>query len=144
MLSPSWTSSRSRPPALTFRRTPASPSLPRGLTDSMRPTAATIPVNIVLIPWLIRSRVGRRLRREARQNPHVVADPVDGMEVQAYAPLKRFRCDEIEHAHRVSAKQTRRQINQQLVDTAFAQQRAVQLVPGLDVQFVDLALAERP
>src|SRR5580698_6038882 len=103
MLSPSWTSSRSRPPALTFRRTPASPSLPRGLTDSMRPTAATIPVNIVLVPCSI----GGGTRREAREDPQVVADPVDGVEVQMVPAFERFRGDEVEHTHRIGAEQTR-------------------------------------
>src|SRR6202012_2814209 len=105
MLSPSWTSSRSRLPALTFRRTPASPSLPRGLTDSMRPTAATIPVNIVLVPCLIPSRAGRGWRREARQNPQVVANPVDGVKVQTHTVFERQRRDQAEHAHRVGAEQ---------------------------------------
>jgi hypothetical protein len=35
------------------------------------------------------------------------------------------------------AEQARCDVDQQLVDAAFAQQRAVQLVAGLDVEFID-------
>lgn len=81
--------------------------------------------------------------REAREDAQVVADALDAVEREPRAVDERRRRGEIEHRGRVRAEQARREIDEQLVDAALAQQRAVQLVARLDVQFVDAALAER-
>ncbi len=80
--------------AAGFPRSDARPrrrSVPSGLTDSMRPTAATIPVNIVLI--LDQNETGGDAAsvslavapagHEARENPQVLADPLDVVKTPA-------------------------------------------------------------
>jgi hypothetical protein len=49
--SPIATSDRSSPPASTRSRTPvgSAPGAPIGSIDSMRPTAATMPVNMLIL-----------------------------------------------------------------------------------------------
>ena len=65
--------------------------------------------------------------------------PADGG--APHALIERRGRREIEHRHRV-AKQAWRHVEQQLVDAALAQQRAMQFVARFDMKLVDRAFAK--
>ncbi|KAG0163496.1 hypothetical protein DFQ30_011482, partial [Apophysomyces sp. BC1015] len=64
------------------------------------------------------------------------------MKLQSHASIECRRRLQVEHAGGV-AEQARRDVQQQLVDAALAQQRAIERVAGFDVQLVDAALGEQ-
>src|SRR6185503_10406746 len=86
---------------------------------------------------------GKHGLRRSRENPEVGADPIDTAERQLQALVERIECRQVEHSLRRVAEKARIQIEQELVDAAFAHERAVQPETGFDVQLVYAALRER-
>src|ERR1700754_378635 len=75
------------------------------------------------------------------EDAQIAVDRRDAVEAQRgafFEPLERPESGKVAP----DAEQLRRDVDEELVDQAFAHERAVQLVPGLDMQFVDAALAE--
>ena len=130
MLSPTATSATSRMPMSTAMRRPS----PFVSVAAMRPTACTIPVNI-------RSSFGH----DARQHAQIIADARHVVERQRDAiGQPRQAVPELGDAPRRIAQQARREVEQELVDHARREQRAVELAARLDVQLVDAARAQLP
>ena len=104
--SPTATSDRSSAPASTVRRTPA-PS-PSGSTRSMRPTVATMPVNM-----------GRVLEvaSEARHQAQIGTDTLDVGETHTAPLVEVVGGLEIEH-RQAGTEQRRREVGEHLVDHA--------------------------
>ena len=83
------------------------------------------------------SRRRQRRRRKRRSAP--TRRHVDDAEIEALLePLERPERGQAPAA----AEQARRDVDEQLVDPAFLQQRGIELLAGLDMQLVDAARAE--
>ena len=109
----------------------------------MRPTPVMMPVNMRAI--VAAPRRPRRRRREGVTAGDAGEQAQVGADARRRRRMRsRARCVEpLERPERGQAaaapSSLRREVDQQLVDQAFAQQRAVELVAGLDVQLVDAA-----
>src|SRR5437867_12762753 len=80
-------------------------------------------------------------QRRAGNDPQVFADQFDARKAQWDSFAQRLQRPERRHLSPLT-KQLRRHVDQELVDQAFAHERAVELVASFDMQFVDAAPGE--
>src|SRR5690349_17337272 len=104
------------------RRLPCDAPVPSGSAATMRPRPVMMPVNMA---WIVS---GQRARDEAQ----VGVDALDAHEAQLDAVVQRRERPEGGELA-ADAEQLRRHVHEELVDEPFAHQRAVELVPRLDV-----------
>src|SRR5882762_6334335 len=122
MLSPIATSRSGSAPAPTVRRKPPL----RRSAFLIRPVAATIPLNICPAP------------SDPRQDAQVRADTLDLANLQGCGPRQLGDLRQMEHPPARIAYHARRKIDEELVDHARLEERAIQLRSRLDVDLVEL------